>query len=131
MVRKIFLKPPGYHSDRTKNIDKTLSDLAGDYGLTDINNQNGTSAAVRPDQRKLAERERLQEGIAHQLQGKMGDTSGNWGQLGSGENAIAQALQKQRLASDNALASILPGLKPPTPQVVGRHDGKINPGAAD
>ena len=130
MVRKVFLKPPGYHSDRTKSIDSTLQGLADDYKLTDINNQNGTSAAVRPDPRKLAERERLQGAIAEQLQGKLGDTSGNWGQMETGDTAIKSTLANQHLSADNALAPILSNLKAPTPLVVAKHEAKINPGGS-
>lgn len=49
MVRRVFLTAPGLGSGRTKNIDRTLTGLASEYGLSDINNRGGTEAATRVD----------------------------------------------------------------------------------
>jgi len=38
-VEKIFLKPVGMKSDATKHNDKTLNNLAKDYGMTDLKTQ--------------------------------------------------------------------------------------------
>ena len=117
MVHKVFIQAPGLHSARTTNIDRNLRALANDYGLTNMNNQNGTSAAVRPDARKEAAR--------NELMGKLGDTSHAWGQIPTGASGIGQALSAHHAAADNALASIKPILQAPKPLVVARHDAKL------
>ena len=116
-VNKVFLQAPGLKSARTTNIDKTLQNLAGDFGLTDLNNQGGTSAVVRPNSRAVAARE--------QLMGKLGDTSHAWGQIPTGSAGVNQAIASQKLVPDNALSSIKPSLVQPRPMVVGKHDAKI------
>lgn len=139
LIQKVFLKAPGLRSDRTKGIDKTLSGLAEDYGLTDLNNQNGTSAVVRPDPRKLQER--------NQLVGKLGDTSGMWGavspggtyKVGAGPqsvdgragNGALATVAENHVMPGNALETVAPILTPPKPQVMGRFDAKIDAGAAE
>lgn len=121
LVRKVFLKAPGHLSDRSKNIDTTFQNLANDFGLTDMNNQNGTSAAVRPDPMKLYEREQA----AAQLQGHLGDTSQAWRGIPSGATGINQALAQSKASPDNALAPLLPELRGPTPNVVAKFDADL------
>lgn len=121
LVRKVFLKAPGHLSDRSKNIDTTFQNLANDFGLTDMNNQNGTSAAVRPDPMKLYEREQA----AAQLQGRLGDTSGAWVTIPNGATGINQALAQSKASPDNALAPLLHELRGPTPNVVGKFDANL------
>lgn len=42
-VERVFIQPPAVRtSGRTKNIDKTLEDLAGQFGLTDLSTKNGS-----------------------------------------------------------------------------------------
>ena len=121
-VAKTYVQAPGLRSDRTKNIDNTFRQLAADYGLTDMNNQNGTGAVKRPDPYKEKEQS--------ELIGRLGDTSHLWGQLPSGQGGISQALAANRVAGENALSAILPSLHQPVPQVVGRYDAPIDKGAA-
>jgi hypothetical protein len=116
-VEKIFLKAPGLKSGRTKNIDGTLRDLAADYGMTDMNNQNGTSACIRPDSRAVNAR--------NELIGKLGDTSGAWGKIQGGK--ISAAMAANHIAPGNALATVQPLLHAPRPGVVARHDAVITP----
>lgn len=35
-IERVFLKPPGFKSDRTKKADSTVNQLAIDYGMTNI-----------------------------------------------------------------------------------------------
>jgi hypothetical protein len=62
-LSKVFLKPVGTRSDKTKKTDKTLDNLALDFGMTDIKStregehqsgyftrNNGTPAAEQPPQ---------------------------------------------------------------------------------
>jgi hypothetical protein len=122
-IKMIFLKPPGYHSDRTKGIDSTLKGLASDFGLTDMNNQNGTSANVRPDWKAVKERE--------QLLGKLGDTSQAWGTISKDGNGVAQAIKETKIIPDNALATVKESLVPPRANVVARDNSVIDPGVAE
>lgn len=117
MVEITYLQPAGLTSFRTKNIDKTFSNLASDFGLTDMNNQNGTSAVVRPNSKAVS---RQQE-----LMGKLGDTSGAWGQVPKGNAGINQALAASRALPDNALQTVRPSLQQPKPMVVARHDAQV------
>lgn len=48
-IQRVILTAPGLNTARTKNIDKTLVGLANQFGLTDMNNQNGTGAVKRGD----------------------------------------------------------------------------------
>ena len=132
-VNKVFLQAPGLTSARTKNIDGTLRGLAADFGLTDLNNQNGTSAVIRPDPRKIAARD--------SLMGKLGETANSWGEMQpggvfqvgkgavpvdgrAGQGAIS-TLASVGARADNALEAVKPALMPPKPLIVGRHDAKI------
>lgn len=45
-IQRRFYSAPGLTGGRTKNIDRTLESLARDYGLTDMNNHGGTTAAM-------------------------------------------------------------------------------------
>ena len=150
-TKKVFLKAPGVVSDRTKSIDAAIQGLADDYKLTDINNQNGTSACVRPDPKAARRHSEMQEAIAQRLN-QMGagefdgsavgiksgaDTSGLWGNLpvrnqdGTlNTSAIPSLLSANRLQGDNLLAPVMPALKPPTPMVVGRDNSKIDVGGS-
>jgi hypothetical protein len=128
LVEKVFLKPAGFHTARTVNIDKTLDQLALDFNMTDMNNQNGTSAAARPDPKKIKERQEQLDRMTHennQLMGKLGDTAQAWGQIPGGNSGVNQALAQARAVGDNALAPILPSLTAPKPKVVARHDAEI------
>lgn len=120
-VNKIFLQAPGLKSARTKNIDKTFQNLANDFKLTDMNNQNGTSAVVRPDPMAAHRREQLE----NQLMGKLGDTSQAWKMMPEGKNSVGQALQQNKAVGDNSLAPLQPILRAPQPLVVAKHDAKI------
>lgn len=111
-VEKVFLKAPGIHSDRTKNIDSTLAGLASDFGLTNMNNNNGNQAAVIPDWKAMKERE--------QLLGKLGDTSQAWGQIPKSDTGVSQAIQATKVLPDNQLANLKPTFTQPIPNVVGR-----------
>jgi len=117
IVTKVFLQAPGLVSARTKNIDTTFRNLAGDFGLTNMNNQNGTSAVVRPDPAKILARD--------QLMGKLGDTSGAWGQVPQGQTGVNQAIAATRAVPENALKPLQPVLTAPKPKVVARYDAKI------
>jgi hypothetical protein len=117
MVEITYLQPAGLTSFRTKNIDKTLGNLAADFGLTDMNNQNGTSAVVRPNSKAVRQQQ--------ELMGKLGDTSSAWGNVPQGNAGISQALSTTRALPDNALQSLRPALAQPKPMVVARHDGEI------
>lgn len=44
-VERVFITPVGYMGEKSKNMDSTLRKITNDYGLSDLNNQNGTSAA--------------------------------------------------------------------------------------
>jgi len=116
-VQRIYLQAPGLTSARTKNIDKTLGNLASDFGLTDMNNQNGTSAVIRPNSKAVRQQQ--------ELMGKLGDTSQMWGQVPSGTTGINQALAGTKALPDNALEVIRPALNQPKPMVVARHDAEI------
>lgn len=134
-VKVIHLKAPGFITDRTKGIDKTLVQLAGDFGMTDMNNQNGTGAARRVDPQKVKEHE--------QLMGKLGDTSDKWGavnpggtyQVGkgavpvegrSGGGAVSTITGTGVLPGDaSTLQNVSPLLVPPKANVVGRYDAEI------
>ena len=116
-VNKVFLQAPGITSARTKNIDGTLRGLAADFGLTDLNNQGGTSAVARPDARKEAAR--------NELMGKLGDTSQAWGQILPGNTGVTQAISAARAVPGNALEAVRPVLQAPKPAVVARYDAKI------
>lgn len=116
-VQMVHLQAPGLKSGRTKNIDKTLGNLASDFGLTDMNNQNGTSAVVRPNSKAVRQQQ--------ELMGKLGDTSQMWGNVPSGQSGINQALAGTRAMPDNALQIVRPALSQPKPLVVARHDGEI------
>lgn len=132
VVQKVFLKAAVFKSNRTVNIDRNLQALADDFKLTDLNNQNGTSAVIRPDSKKVAARDRLL--------GKLGDTTDSWKQVtpggtykvGSGPvpvegraGAGAEASIRSYGSPGNALQDVQPVLTPPRPLVVGRHDAKI------
>lgn len=41
VVQKVFLQPVGMKSDATKRSDETLSNLANDYGMTNIHTPRG------------------------------------------------------------------------------------------
>jgi hypothetical protein len=133
MVELVHLQAPGLKSGRTKNIDKTLGNLASDFGMTDMNNQNGTSAVKRPDPYAVEKQ--------NQLMGKLGDTTDRWGQVQpggvfkqgvgavpvegrSGQGAI-QTIQSVGAKPGDALEAVRPALNQPKPLVVGRHDAKI------
>jgi len=90
-VERRFFTPQSIStSGRTKNIDRTLEQLAKDYKLTDINNQNGTSAVKRPQPQAVNQMQQLNDAI----QGKYGvGMNGGWGALpNQGLQSTVQAL---------------------------------------
>lgn len=47
-VEPVWLTPPSVHTGgRTRNIDRTLENLANDYGLSDLSNRSGSVAGSR------------------------------------------------------------------------------------
>lgn len=48
-IERVIRTAPAFNSARTANIDKTLVGLAHQFGMTDMNNQNGTGAVKRGD----------------------------------------------------------------------------------
>ena len=116
MVRKIFLKAPAYHAGRTANIDRTLQGLADDHGLTDMNNQNGTSSVFRHDPGMDRQANAMQEAMMR------GQTFSSG--MGQGANAIQQTLQSGGFQADNALSSVAPLIQKPRPIVEASWDGK-------
>jgi hypothetical protein len=130
LVQKVFLKPAGFHSARTVNIDKTLDQLALDFNMTDMNNQNGTSAAARPDPKKIKERQEQLDRMTYesnQLMGKLGDTTQAWGQIPNGNTGVQQAMAQVKAVGDNALAPLLPSLTGPKANVVASYNAEIKP----
>jgi hypothetical protein len=113
-VERRFYTPTSIKTtERTANIDKTLEMLASDYKLTDINNQNGTSAVKRPDPKQV-------EGV-NQYQQMMKERFGNgWGTVpsggtyqvgkgvvgGSNSGGALGALSKLGAQGDNALVGV-------------------------
>lgn len=47
-VNRIFLTAPGIGSQRTRHIDRTLTEIAKDMGVTNMSNRNGSVANSRP-----------------------------------------------------------------------------------
>lgn len=68
-IQRAFITPPSIGTARTKNIDKTLVGLANRFGMTDMNNQNGTGAVKRPDPNAV---NRLEE-FGQMMKQKFGD----------------------------------------------------------
>jgi len=95
-VSVVFLTPPAYHGGRTKNIDKQLTALAKDAGLTDMNNQNGTSSVFSPQPTISPEDNR-----AMMLAGQTYARS-----LGQGDTAISQSMQSVGAPAENNLAPV-------------------------
>lgn len=108
-VEKVFLKPPGYHSDGTKNIDRNLRALAADFNLTDMNNHGGTTAAVTPDWRALRAQEEMQRAI---LAGQTMAVP-----IAEGKAGVTQTMQGLGTQGDNALARVREALPKPQPIV--------------
>ena len=113
LVHQVFLKAPGIGTDRTKGIDTTMRSLANDFGLTDVSTRGGDSVKENL--------KRTQIDPAKQLLDKMG---GPWQSLDPNRNAL-QALSGMGVQGGNMLESVKPLLNQPKPNVVARHDGKI------
>lgn len=95
MVQKVFLKAPGMVTGRTRGIDATLQGLADEHGLTDMNNQNGTSSVFRPP----SGMDRTADEMRRLIMSGQTYSAG----IGSGEGAIQQTLQDSGFKGDNAL----------------------------
>ena len=116
MVTKIFLKAPAFNSPETKRMDGTLRMLANDFGLTDMNNQNGTSACVKEDWKAVKAREEMQKAYASGITQAV--------PLTGGENAIGGTMSSMGLKGDNAISEVRSMLKQPKPNVHASWDGK-------
>ena len=106
MVDRVFLKPPGSTSARTRGIDRTLDQLALDFGMTDLSNQGGR--AIKQAAPLSREQQALQEMLAPR-----------WGGIQSTArddvSAIPGAMAAYNVQPGNALDSvkhILPAPKP-------------------
>lgn len=100
-VDRVFLTPPAVRSQGTVRSDKMLDQLAKDYGMTDIkNDKDGTSVANATNPASMSFKPQ-------------------WGALGKNFDVSGMGVQP-----GNALASIQPALKNPSPShVLGRFDG--------
>ena len=110
MVEKVFLKTGGMISARTQGIDRNLSQLALDFGMTNMSNQGGRSikqAGGQTEEQARAMREML---------------APRWGGIQSSakddSSAIPQALAGIRASPDNALAPVQHILTAPKPMPV-------------
>jgi hypothetical protein len=61
-IERAFLTAPGIASTRTRNIDRTLQQLAVDYGMTDLNNKQGHGSVMDG-----ARRAKELEGLWHKM----------------------------------------------------------------
>lgn len=91
VVERVFITAPGLTSNRTKSTDRLLEGIAKDYGLSDMNNHGGTTAArVKPVLQGEARRQ--QETYNEMLGRRFGVKSivetdngtGGWGAVGPG-----------------------------------------------
>jgi hypothetical protein len=83
-IERAFLTAPGLASTRTRNIDRTLTQLALDFGMTDMTNRRGNGSVGDGQPRPL---------------------SGNWQSLPRGEAAVTNAINAQGIpAANQALA---------------------------
>ena len=112
-VEKVFLQPPMV-GNGTKMVDNVVKDLANDFGLTNLDNRGGDS--VKNNAGRVRERT-----VSDQILDRMG---GAWQSLDGSRNAL-QALSGLGVQGQNALSEVKPMLNSPKPQVVARHDGKI------
>ena len=110
-VERRFYTPTSIKtSDRTKNIDRTLQQLADDYKLTDINNQNATAAVKRPDTKAVNQMEAMNKVI----QEKFGvHAGGGWVAMPNqgGATAAAQSLGASGTVDMNSVRQTLPDWK--------------------
>lgn len=118
MVQRHFRTAPAYHGGRTSNIDKTLQMLADDHGLTDMNNQNGAGSVGRVDPAFARQQDEMR---AMMLSGQTFEQ-----RMGTGDNAVKNALTDGGYQADNALVNpvVQSQLRQPVPQVVHSWDGK-------
>jgi hypothetical protein len=86
--RRFFTAPAIKTNDRTKNIDKTLQQLADDYKMTDIGNQYATAAVKRPDPKAVNQMEAMNEAIKQKFGVGIG---GGWGAMPDSGGAVAAA----------------------------------------
>lgn len=109
-VERRFFTPTSIKTtDRTRNIDKTLETLAKDYGLSDINNQNGTSAVKRPNSSAVNQMEAMNDAIKQRFGVGMG---GGWGGMpDGGATAAAQGLNAQSTVTMSEVKQNLPDWK--------------------
>lgn len=116
-VEREFRTPPGFRSERTSNIDKTVQNLAKRHGMTDISNRGGEAAI-----RQSATQRRQQEEFNRFIHERYGD---GWGEVpqggtlnvqtkkieGSGPGA-AGAIAQYGARPDNVLAEVKDSLVP-------------------
>jgi hypothetical protein len=110
-VERRFFTPTSIKtSDRTKNIDRTLETLAKDFGLSNMNNQNGTSAAKRPNPTQVNQMEAMNEAIKQRFGVNMG---GGWGGMPEkgGAPVAAQSLNAQSTVQMASVKENLPDWK--------------------
>jgi len=65
-VQLVFLQPVGYKSDRTKGADKTMSQLAMDFGMTDIKSVKQGEAQPK----RFEDTRKKLENMTNEIQGK-------------------------------------------------------------
>jgi hypothetical protein len=116
MVEIVFLKAPGMVTGRTHNIDRTLQGLADDHGLSDMNNQGGTSSVFRHDPKMDKQQSQMQQQMLS-------------GQTFSGamaKDGVATTLAAGGYQADNALSNdvVKSMIQPPRPIVHGSYNPK-------
>jgi hypothetical protein len=116
MVQIVHLKAPGHVTGRTKGIDSTLRGLAADHGLTNMNNQNGTSSVYRhdPNMDKTADSMREQMLSGQTFSGAIG------------KEGVASTMAAGGYKPDNALNNdvVKSMIVPPRPIVEGSYNPK-------
>ena len=96
LVQKVF-SAPALISSRTKNIDKTVRDLANDAGVTNLNNRGGQAAFQYDSKMDVAAEDMRRQFLSGQTFS---------GALNSGDNGIAGTLADNNLKGDNALTQV-------------------------
>ena len=109
MVDRVFHKPPSAGTSRTRNIDRTLDQLALDFGMTDMGNQGGRAM------KQAAPMSRQQQELQAML-------APRWGGIQSASHddasAIPAALAAYNAQPGNALDSVKHILPAPKPMAV-------------
>lgn len=136
-VDRIFLTPPGFRSERTSNIDRTVRGLAKSHGMTDISNAGGVAA-----KRQTGAQQNREQEFREFVRGRYGE---GWGKVPKGGvmnvktheiesrtgSGVAGALAAHHSPAGNALADARPIMEAmgPKPVLVRRdHEGlKVQP----